>query len=243
MKKIFTLVAICFAVLAMNAQNARVILTAGDVWGDGSGYQMLLDPTAQLYGSVIPETGALSTNCTGNEAIYNQFGYKIPQNADGNCDTQNMVSNNSVAIDIPAGTYDWCITNPTPNDRIWIASANGNAGGRQNDYTFQANKTYTFVVSIHESGNDNVDVTITDGTTGISEFSDATFSIYPNPASTVLNVMGTDIQSVDVLNLLGQSVITTDESTVNVSNLTNGAYFVRVTFMNGTISTQKFIKK
>ena len=37
--------------------NATVILTVGDVWGDGSGYQMLLDADANTYGSVIPDSG------------------------------------------------------------------------------------------------------------------------------------------------------------------------------------------
>ncbi len=142
--------------------DVTVILTAPDVWGDGSGYQMLLDETHSLYGTTIPETGALSMNCSGNEGIYDQFSHKIPTNADGNCSTQNMVNNASVTITIPSGIYDWCITNPTPGDRIWIAAANGNVGGRQDDYVFEAGNTYEFVVSTYGS-NDGVDVTITGG--------------------------------------------------------------------------------
>ncbi len=142
--------------------DVTVILTAGDNWGDGSGYQMLLDADANAYGSTIPETGALSLNCSGNEAIYAEFEYKIPENADGNCSTQNIVFNNSINITIPAGTYDWCITNPTPGDRIWIAASNGNVGGRQNDYVFEAGKTYEFTVTRY-GNNDGVDVTISDG--------------------------------------------------------------------------------
>lgn len=142
--------------------DVTVILTAPDVWGDGSGYQMLLDETHSLYGTTIPETGALSMNCSGNEGIYDQFSHKIPTNADGNCTTQNMVNNASVTITIPSGIYDWCITNPTPGDRIWIAASNGNVGGRQDDYVFEAGNTYEFVVSTYGS-NDGVDVTITGG--------------------------------------------------------------------------------
>ena len=118
--------------------DVTVILRADDVWGDGSGYQMLLDPTHSLYGTTIPTEGPLSMSCTGNEGIYNQFEYKIPENADGNCSTQNIVVNNSVTITIPAGAYDWCIANPTPNDRIWIASSDGNIGGRYDDFEFEA---------------------------------------------------------------------------------------------------------
>ncbi len=139
-----------------------VKLTAHNVWGDGTGYQMLLDNTHSLYGTTIPTSGALSTNCSGNEGIYAQFSHKIPTNADGNCTTSNMVLDGTVEITIPAGTYDWCITNPTPGDRIWIAAANGNVGGRYDDYVFEGGHTYEFTVSMYGS-NDGVDVTITGG--------------------------------------------------------------------------------
>ncbi|MCQ2315411.1 MAG: choice-of-anchor J domain-containing protein [Bacteroidales bacterium] len=142
--------------------EATIVLQADDVWGDGSGYQMLLDNTHSLYGTTIPETGALSMNCSGNEAIYAQFSHKIPANADGNCSTSNMVCGSSVSITIPAGTYDWCITNPTPGDRIWIASSGGSIGGRYNDYTFEGGKTYTFHVYFG-GANDATDLTISGG--------------------------------------------------------------------------------
>ena len=141
---------------------ATITMNIGDVWGDGTGYQMLIDADATAYGSIIPTTGALSLYCSGNEAIYDEFEYKVPENADGVCTTQNIVLNNTVSIQIPAGTYDWCITNPTPGDRIWIASAQGNVGGRQDDYVFEAGKTYTFTVYMLGT-NDATDVTITDG--------------------------------------------------------------------------------
>lgn len=145
--------------------TATIILKAGDVWGDGSGYQMLLDKSHSLYGSTIPSDGALSLSCTGNESIYAQFDYKIPVNADGNCSTQNIVINNSVSITIPAGVYDWCITNPTPDDRIWIASSQGNVGGRQDDYEFEAGKTYEFTVTLLGE-NDATNVVISGGGKG-----------------------------------------------------------------------------
>lgn len=141
--------------------TSTVILTAGDVWGDGTGYQMLLDANANTYGSVIPTSGGLTQSGDATPEVYAQFEYKIPVTADGAMNTQNVVLNNSVAIEIPAGVYDWCITNPSPNDRIWIASSNGNIGGRQNDYTFEPNKTYEFVVTL-QGQNDAVNVTITE---------------------------------------------------------------------------------
>ena len=140
--------------------NATVVLTAGDVWEDGTGYQMLLDGDATAYGDIIPEEGGLTSNGDASNEIYSQFEYKIPENADGSLTTQNVVFNSSVYITIPAGTYDWCITNPSPGDRMWIASENGNVGGRQNDYQFEGGKIYQFTVSFGGL-NDRVDVNIT----------------------------------------------------------------------------------
>lgn len=142
---------------------ATVTLTAGDVWGDfdDSGYQMLLDADANTYGTIIPTTGALTTSGDADAATYAEFEYKIPTNADGSLTTSNVVFNNSITIQVPAGTYDWCITNPTSGDRMWIASVNGNVGGRADNYVFEAGKNYEFVVSYDApTDNDRVDLTI-----------------------------------------------------------------------------------
>ncbi len=141
--------------LGNDAPGATVILTAGNVWGDGTGYQMLLDVDANTYGSIIPTSGALSLNCSGNEAIYAEFEYKIPEAADGQCTSSNIVFNNSVAIQIPAGTYDWCITNPTPGQRIWIAGSSGSIPGRYDDFVFEKGNTYEFVLNYY-GGTDGV---------------------------------------------------------------------------------------
>ena len=136
---------------------AQVTLTAGDVWGDGSGYQMLLDADATAYGTIIPETGALTTSGDVPAETYAEFEYKIPENADGALATANIVIDSSVTITIPAGTYDWCITNPTAGDRMWIASTNGTVGGRYNDFTFGSGVAYEFIVSLGGSS-DQVDL-------------------------------------------------------------------------------------
>ena len=143
--------------LVPGAGECTVTLTAEDVWGDGSGYQMLLDADATAYGTIIPVSGALSN---ASESVYAEFEYKIPENADAALTTSNMVTDgNSVTITIPAGTYDWCITNPTPGDRMWIASASGNVGGRYDDFVFEEGKDYEFYVSPKGTG-DGVDLYI-----------------------------------------------------------------------------------
>ena len=149
---------------------AKVTLSVpNDVWEDGSGYQMLLDKDHNTYGTVIPESGALTTSGNASDDTYDaNFEYKIPTNADCALNTTNIVDGKTVkelTITIVAGLYDWCITNPSPDDRVWIASENGNVGGRQDDFTFEAGKHYTFTVTLGENGNDCVNMTVEDDAT------------------------------------------------------------------------------
>ena len=138
-----------------------------DIWDDESGYQMLLDKDHDTYGSVIPEQGGLTSSGDASVDTYAQFEYKIPTAADGILTTDNVVDgtdgNKSVTITIVAGIYDWCITNPSPDDRVWIASENGNVGGRQDDFVFEAGKHYTFTVTFDGSfGYDCVNMEVED---------------------------------------------------------------------------------
>ena len=145
-----------------SATTATISLTVGDVWGDGSGYQMLLDADATAFGNEIPAQGPLTQGGDAPAGLYDAFEYKIPVNADGSTTTSNIVINNTITIEVPAGTYDWCIANPTPGDRIWIASAQGNIGGRADDYEFEAGYTYNFTVYLLGQ-NDATDVEIIPG--------------------------------------------------------------------------------
>ena len=146
-----------------NATTATVILNVpSDVWGDGSGYQMLIDADATAFGSIIPETGPLTQGGDAPQSVYDEFEYKIPENADGSCNTSNIIVTGQIAIEIPAGVYDWCITNPTPGDRIWIASSNGNIPGRYDDFEFESGNTYTFTVTFGGQ-NDQVDLEVEGG--------------------------------------------------------------------------------
>ena len=200
MKKIFTLF---FALLTMaffaNAQQqVTVILEAHDVWGDGSGYQLLLDADHTAYGTVIPTTGALTSDASTTIDYSTTFEYTIPTNANGSASSTNVVVDGSVTITIPAGTYDYCITNPTPGDRIWIAAGEN---GRKDDYVFDPAYIYHFTLSLNsETGNDQVTIDLIPAT------SDPTITV--SPATLAMNAV------------IGNP--TTAQVSVNAFNLTAG---------------------
>ena len=143
---------------------AQVTLEAHQVWNtdpdnpDYSGYQMLLDADATAYGVEFEAAGGSGTFA----GDYANFEYKIPENADNDLNTENIVFDGSVTILIPAGTYDYVMVNPTPGDRLWIASQNGSAGGRGDDFEFKSGCAYHFTITLGSNGNDQTDVEIDD---------------------------------------------------------------------------------
>ena len=163
MKKIFTLFFALFtmAFFANAQQQVTVILEAHDVWGDGSGYQLLLDADHTAYGTVIPTSGALTSDASTTINYASTFEYTIPTNADGSASSTNVVVDGAVTITIPAGTYDFCVTNPTPGDRIWIAAGEN---GRKDDYVFDPAYIYHFIVA-RNGNNDGVTIELTPNTT------------------------------------------------------------------------------
>ncbi|MEG1559898.1 MAG: Ig-like domain-containing protein [Clostridia bacterium] len=124
--------------------HCRVTLEVHDVWGDGSGYQMLLDSTHSTYGSTIPAEGPLTQEGDVPQEIYDLFDYKIPETADGALATQNIVVDGIVSIIVPEGTYDFCITNPTVGQRMWIAT-----NGRADDFVMTAGNEYIFTLRLN----------------------------------------------------------------------------------------------
>ena len=68
----------------------------------------------------------------------------------------------------------------------------------------------------------------------------SSLSLYPNPANNLIQVIGSDFQSAEIFNTLGQRVMISESSEINVENLPNGIYFVHLHGLN--ISKQiKFI--
>lgn len=72
-------------------------------------------------------------------------------------------------------------------------------------------------------------------------------ALYPNPTSGILyikNQYNEPIDRVTVFNTLGQRVLDIQAvNTIDISNLTNGLYFVDVTTRNGNMNSFKIIKK
>jgi hypothetical protein len=96
-------------------------------------------------------------------------------------------------------------------------------------------------------GDVHVIMTMTGDTgAGTIELNSKNLSVYPNPASDVINVAlkNGDVQSIDITNLAGQNVFSGKAAkTVNVNFLAPGVYVVKVKDTTGTTHISKIVKK
>lgn len=90
------------------------------------------------------------------------------------------------------------------------------------------------------------DISVTAGV-GINEF-DNSVTVFPNPATNVLNVTASsNISLVEVYNMMGQKVASFDandtNTQINASALTNGIYMLRINTENGTVNQKVTIAR
>jgi len=71
------------------------------------------------------------------------------------------------------------------------------------------------------------------------------FSVYPTPTENILNIKSkTEISKIEIYSKLGQLILKNEtENNIDISNLTNGLYFVKVEDINGNFGVKKIMKK
>ena len=67
-------------------------------------------------------------------------------------------------------------------------------------------------------------------------------AVYPNPVKDQMTVNAENLQSVEVYNLVGQLVMTSSSSVINMNDLNEGIYFVRV-MAEGKTVTKRVVKQ
>jgi hypothetical protein len=137
--------------------DPMITLVAGDVWEDGSGYQMWIDATARPVDDLL---AGIPATCAIPAEIPNRFAYRIPENATFACNSPGIVFNGNATIQIPAGVYSYLMITPDVT-RVWIANRAGASVGAREGVTFEAGKHYTYTVTLVGT-NDFVTLVVTD---------------------------------------------------------------------------------
>lgn len=80
----------------------------------------------------------------------------------------------------------------------------------------------------------------------VEELTSSTFEVYPNPANSEINLVidaALGVQTIDILNLSGQLVAQYNytSSKLDVSELSSGAYFIKLTLTNGEVVSKRIL--
>ena len=69
-------------------------------------------------------------------------------------------------------------------------------------------------------------------------------ALYPNPVRDVLNIeTALEVQSVEIYNIQGQKVLSSNQKQINISDLATGMYMVRIQDDENNIATEKIVIK
>jgi hypothetical protein len=81
-------------------------------------------------------------------------------------------------------------------------------------------------------------------TTTIKTATNTNFSMFPNPANTILYIKtDKNISQINIFNQQGQLVKTANTKSIPINELSSGLYFVKLTFISGKEWTEKLIKE
>lgn len=82
------------------------------------------------------------------------------------------------------------------------------------------------------------------GILGVNELAMENISIYPNPAQDILNITNAENANIQIFDMLGRLIISKQDISLNeqlnVSGLTVGAYFIKIS-KDGNTATKKFV--
>ena len=234
-----------------NDNNASIYPGAPEIVGNGIDencdgmFQWYQDSDGDSYGSTTvvqsgnssPGAGESnnSTDCNdANASIYPGATDIVANGIDENCD----------------GMFQWYQDSDGDGygSTTVVQSGNSSPGVGESNNSLDCDDTRPAVnpgeTEIEGNGlDDDCNPSTPDTPLGVDEFENNGFSYFPNPVSNILILKAKiNIDKVSVYNLLGQEVIKTFpnniEGKINMTNLQNGVYFVKVLINKGTKTIQ-----
>ncbi len=200
------------------------------IWADNNGapnYATPLGTTSVTLASI--DTAVANTDVLGDGNFYNHIAMftnpvAIPANGKFWAGIVLPTGQNLFATGI---SYPWNGDGATHTGEIWSNGSFYTFGDATNGWGLDVALTIFPIVNFTAGLNENV----------------IAASVYPNPATSDLNIKTTeDIASVVVTTTDGKTVATGNSSNINVASLNAGMYIYTVTTVSGKIATGNFVK-
>ena len=227
MKKLFTLFAAMVAVVALNAQTVD--------------YEMRGFVDNSTDQNIITEINLSLTDDLNPNAVLVNVGPDVPNTTD------------TVLMDISIeGTVLGSMMIPTSYTQQLTAGNGLILSGQQPLFTaadmegMEGSSQLCYEVRIvgaavdPVSSNNQACITINRGTTGINEIAEGEVNVYPNPATTVINIDNAEGAQVSVFDINGRMITNVESAsanqTIDASNFAKGMYIVRIANGNNVIT-------
>lgn len=132
----------------------------------------------------------------------------------------------------------WTTTNNDAVAGLWLSDANGEivtfTQGYSNGEAFSQKDFWLNITSTGDNSHNRV---------GIDDASNVSLSIYPNPTTDKINISCNEpISNIEVLDIAGRTVMTTNSNVISTNALPEGVYMLRVV-TEGGVAVQKFVKE
>ncbi len=257
------------ASLVMNLNVGGTFLNG--ICSDGSNYIYTTDFTAKKIFKINIAAHTFTTFCTGlakspNGIIYDAANQRIIWVTWGtNAPIMQALLADSVVTQVAATTLGNCDgIDRDGSGRYYVSAWNTQSiyrfdnlfsttpvavvTGLSSPADIYYNLTNDSLVSPN-AGNNTVTFHYMGVASSIQENSNAIFSMYPNPASTELRIENGElkINSIDMYDVLGQkyfapTLFARDKTSINISELTAGIYFLKITGEKSTY-IERFVKE
>lgn len=188
---------------------------------------------------------ALSIKAQTTQTITIDWGFNSTPSASGAANTDITIE---VGDTIEWRWFDGGFHNVVSNGgtESFNSGSTTNTNGVNFSFTFNQVGATNFICQPHSSIMFGTITVVTEGTLGLGDVTLENFTIHPNPVSTeILFKLPKSInnKTVTIYNVLGKEVFKSDqvENAINVSQLSNGAYFLKISSNEFNI-TKRFIK-
>lgn len=258
----------CSDVTNLTATVSGFVSGANFLWGANANNATTASVTGVGPGKTYKVTVTNSRGCTATDSIKvllpitQTLSYNVIQN--GNAATTSVCQGTQITFEnTSANTAGWTW--------VWSFGDADNTQSASENPTFTYSNPGTFTITlVGDSADCSVEATprtltvspatslacANTDTTGINEASwlNNAVSIYPNPTTGVLNVDFTNLNNdnvkVSVFNIVGSEVFTsttavngTAKEAIDMSSMSNGIYFVRVTAGNESMTSKVSVQK